>query len=196
MESRSHGEILRNDAEVNPSVDAIGEFKLVTNNYSAEYTHALSGVTSFTMKSGTNALHGSAFEFDDNDKFDARGFFPATRLHRKQNELGFTARRPADSDSESLQRHRTAPFGFLLRPVLIRGGQLAGLNTLPTARMLHGDFSESAGPDLTIRVPPPWIPRTEESREPRSRITQFRIARSVRFPPKYFLSIPFRNCRG
>src|SRR4051812_25044870 len=81
---------LANDAEVNPSVDAIAEFKLVTNNYSAEYTHALSGVTSFTMKSGTNQLHGSAFEFHDNQHFDARGFFPAAKALRIQNEWGFT----------------------------------------------------------------------------------------------------------
>ena len=111
---------LANDAEVNPSVDAIGEFKLVTNNYSAEYTHALSGVTSFTMKSGTNALHGSAFEFDDNDKFDARGFYPATKAPRKQNEWGFTAG-GADSDSKSLQRQGPHIFLLLLRPVLYPG---------------------------------------------------------------------------
>jgi hypothetical protein len=71
-------------------VDAIAEFKLITNNYSAEYAHALSGVTSYTTRSGTNQLHGSAWEFDDNDKFDARGFFPASRAHRAQNEFGFT----------------------------------------------------------------------------------------------------------
>ena len=80
----SRGDI-GNDAEVNPSVDAIAEFKLVTNNYSAEYTHALSGVTSYTMKSGTNQLHGSAFEFLANDKLDARGFFSPTKASRKQN---------------------------------------------------------------------------------------------------------------
>jgi hypothetical protein len=74
----SRGDI-GNDAEVNPSVDAIAEFKLVTNNYSAEYTHALSGVTSYTMKSGTNQLHGSAFEFVANDHLDARGFFSQAR---------------------------------------------------------------------------------------------------------------------
>src|SRR6185436_10984906 len=82
---------LANDGEVNPSVDAIAEFKLVTNNYSAEYTHALSGVTSYTMKSGTNQLHGSAFEFVANDHLDARGFFSPSKAPRKQNEWGFTA---------------------------------------------------------------------------------------------------------
>ncbi|HYM10789.1 MAG TPA: carboxypeptidase-like regulatory domain-containing protein, partial [Bryobacterales bacterium] len=73
---------LANDAEVNPSVDAVGEFKLITNNYSAEYTHALSGVTSFTIKSGTNQLHGDLFAFNDNNHFDARGFFGAKKAYR------------------------------------------------------------------------------------------------------------------
>ena len=67
---------LSNDAEVNPSVDAIAEFKLITNNYSAEYAHAMGGVTSYTMKSGTNQFHGTGFEFLRNEKLDARGFFP------------------------------------------------------------------------------------------------------------------------
>jgi len=81
---------LSNDAEVNPSVDAIAEYKLITNNYSAEYSHALAGVTSYTMKSGTNDFHGDAFEFNDNNHFDARGFFSPTKAFRNQNEYGFT----------------------------------------------------------------------------------------------------------
>ncbi|MEZ5393531.1 MAG: carboxypeptidase-like regulatory domain-containing protein [Bryobacterales bacterium] len=51
---------LSNDGEVNPSVDAIAEFKLISNNYSAEYSHAVGGITSFTLKSGTNQIHGTA----------------------------------------------------------------------------------------------------------------------------------------
>jgi len=81
---------LSNDSGVNPSVDAIAEFKLITNNYSAEYAHAMGGITSFTMKSGTNRIHGSAFEFLRNEKLDARGFFPSSRAPSKQNEWGGT----------------------------------------------------------------------------------------------------------
>ena len=40
------------------------------------------------MKSGTNQLHGDAFEFNDNDHFDARGFFNPVKAHRNQNEFG------------------------------------------------------------------------------------------------------------
>ncbi|MEX2263738.1 MAG: TonB-dependent receptor [Bryobacteraceae bacterium] len=136
---------LANDAEVNPSVDAIAEFKLITNNYSAEYTHALSGVTSFTMKSGTNQLHGSAFHFLANDKLDARGFFNPTKASRKQNEWGFTVGGPIRLPKIYDGRDRTF-FFFSLDQFYIRGGQLAGTNTLPTARMLQGDFGEWGGP--------------------------------------------------
>ncbi|MBL8217010.1 MAG: TonB-dependent receptor [Bryobacterales bacterium] len=134
---------LANDAEVNPSVDAIAEFKLVTNNYSAEYTHALAGVTSFTMKSGTNAIHGSAFHFLANDKLDARGFFNPRKAPRKQNEWGFTVGGPVYIPKIYNGKDRTFWF-FSLDQYYIRGGQLAGFNTNATARMLTGDFSEWA----------------------------------------------------
>src|SRR5215468_350520 len=132
---------LANDAEVNPSVDAIGEFKLVTNNYSAEYTHALSGVTSFTMKSGTNQLHGSGFAFHDNQHFDARGFFPSAKALRIQNEWGFTLGGPVVLPKVYNGRNKTFWF-FSLDQFYIRGGQLSGLNTNATGKMLAGDFSE------------------------------------------------------
>lgn len=136
---------LGNDAEVNPSVDAIAEFKLVTNNYSAEYTHALSGVTSYTMKSGTNQLHGSAFEFLANDRLDARGFFNPKKAPRKQNEWGGTIGGPILIPKLYNGKDRTFWF-FSFDQYYIRGGQLAGLNTLATAKMLTGDFSELPGP--------------------------------------------------
>ena len=62
---------LSNDAEVNPSVDAIGEFKLITNNYSAEYAHAMGGVTSFTMKSAEPDSSAAASSFASSDLVSA-----------------------------------------------------------------------------------------------------------------------------
>ena len=136
---------LANDAEVNPSVDAIGEFKLVTNNYSAEYTHALSGVTSFTMKSGTNQLHGSGFEFHDNQHFDARGFFPGGKSAPHSERMGIHTRR-SRGFSQGVQRRNKTFWFFSLDQFYIRGGQLSGLNTNATAKMLGGDFSELSVP--------------------------------------------------
>ncbi|MBI2689222.1 MAG: TonB-dependent receptor [Acidobacteria bacterium] len=132
---------LSNDAEVNPSVDAIAEFKLITNNYSAEYAHAMGGVTSFTMKSGTNQFHGTAFEFLRNEKLDARGFFPATRAPSKQNEWGGTLGGPVVLPKVYNGKDKTFWF-FSFDQFYRRGGALAGLNTLPTANMQKGNFSE------------------------------------------------------
>ncbi|MDQ6665400.1 MAG: carboxypeptidase-like regulatory domain-containing protein, partial [Acidobacteriota bacterium] len=135
---------LSNDAEVNPSVDAIAEYKLITNNYSAEYSHALAGVTSYTMKSGTNQFHGDAFEFNDNDVFDARGFFSPTKAFRNQNEYGFTLGGPVWIPKVYNGRNKT--FFFVdYDQFNLRGGQLTGLNTIPTSKMLQGDFSEWPG---------------------------------------------------
>jgi hypothetical protein len=73
-----------------PSADAVGEFRLLTNTYSAEYGRTGGGITTFSTKAGTNSVHGSLFEFFRNDKLDARGFFQATRQKTRQNEYGGT----------------------------------------------------------------------------------------------------------
>lgn len=164
---------LSNDAEVNPSVDAIAEFKLITNNYSAEYAHAMGGVTSFTMKSGTNALHATGFYFGRNEKLDARGFFPATRAPSKQNEWGGTMGGPVVLPKIYNGKDKTFWF-FSFDQFTRRGGALAGLNTLPTSRMAQGDFSEiprliydpASSPDPASRTPFPG------NRIPANRISQ------------------------
>jgi hypothetical protein len=71
-----------------PSVETIGEFRLLRGNFNAEYGRTGGGVEIFTTRSGTNDLHGSLFDYLRNDKFDARGFFQATRPINRQNEFG------------------------------------------------------------------------------------------------------------
>ena len=56
---------------IGPSVEAIGEMRVVTNGYSAEYGRGAGGVVNVTIKSGTNDIHGTVFEFLQNDKFNA-----------------------------------------------------------------------------------------------------------------------------
>ena len=77
-----------------PSVDALDEFKLQTSTYSAEFGRSLGGVVNLQIKSGSNAFHGSVYEFLRNDAFDANNFFN-NRAGRpkpdfKQNQFGGT----------------------------------------------------------------------------------------------------------
>ncbi len=85
-----------------PSVDALDEFKLQTSTYSAEFGRSLGGVVNLQIKSGTNQLRGSGFEFHRNDAFDANNFFN-NRAGRakpdfKQNQFGGTLGGPVFKD--------------------------------------------------------------------------------------------------
>src|SRR6185437_16060624 len=87
------GAIGRNGIAVVPSVDAVQEFKVKTNNFSAEFGHAAGAVVNATIKSGSNQFHGTLFEFLRNDVLDANNFFtnaagqPRPPFH--QNQFGF-----------------------------------------------------------------------------------------------------------
>jgi hypothetical protein len=63
------------DYVIGPPPDAVGEFKLQTNNMSAEFGTSAGAVMNVTIKSGTNRLHGDLFEFVRNSDFDAKNFF-------------------------------------------------------------------------------------------------------------------------
>ena len=79
---------------VKPPVDAIQEFKVETNNYSAESGRSAGAVLNAALKSGTNAFHGAVWEFLRNDKFDAANYFESAGGVRKgefrQNQFGAT----------------------------------------------------------------------------------------------------------
>src|SRR5262249_47509388 len=80
-----------------PSVEALEEFKIQTNAYSAEVGFQGGAVVNMTMKSGTNTLHGTLFEFLRNDKLDARNYFrppPAPKDKLRRNQFGAVASGP------------------------------------------------------------------------------------------------------
>ena len=120
-----------------PSVDALDEFKLQTSTYSAEFGRSLGGVVNLQIKSGTNQLRGSGFEFLRNDAFDANNFFNNKNNRAKpdfqQNQFGGTLGGAVFKDKTfffaDYQGHRETQ------------GQTA-LSTVPTLAMRSGDFSE------------------------------------------------------
>jgi len=82
---------------VYPSVDAIGEFKVLTSNYGAQYGRNGSGTVEVETKGGTKAFHGDAYEFVRNDAFNANNYFNSsyrggtgTTPPYKKNDYGYT----------------------------------------------------------------------------------------------------------
>jgi Carboxypeptidase regulatory-like domain len=73
---------------VSPSPDAIEEFKVQSNNYSAEFGQSAGGIVNVITKSGTNTVHGSLYEFFRNNNLDGRNFFSQTRPRYQQNQFG------------------------------------------------------------------------------------------------------------
>ena len=120
-----------------PSVDALDEFKLQTSTYSAEFGRSLGGVVNLQIKSGTNAMHGSGFEFLRNDAFDANNFFNNRAGRPKpefsQHQFGGTIGGPIVKD-------KTFYF-FDYQGYRVNQGATY-LSTVPSARMRAGDFSE------------------------------------------------------
>lgn len=78
IDNNSHATSYRGDRVdvILPSVDAVQEFRVQSNGYSAEYGHSAGAVVNVTIKNGTNQLHGAVWEFFRNDAMDAHGWTP------------------------------------------------------------------------------------------------------------------------
>jgi len=124
--------------EFSPGTDSIGEFKVQTSNYSAEYGETGGGIANFSYKSGTNDFHGSLFEYNKNPVFNAAGVVvdshPGTpKDSEKENNFGGTLGGPIRKDHTF--------FFFNYEGDRFRSFQFAGPMTLPTPAMKTGDFS-------------------------------------------------------
>ncbi len=94
LDGGMNNDLLDNGVVADPNPDAVAEFRLLENNYSAEYGRNAGGVISVVTKSGTNQLHGTAYDYLRNNYFDANSFFnneqglPVPSL--KRNQFGGT----------------------------------------------------------------------------------------------------------
>lgn len=91
-------EQMANGTAIIPDIDSIAEFRIITNNFNAEYGHYSGGLVNVITKSGTNQLHGDAFEFLRNTDLDARQYFNPTRGVYHQNQFGGTVGGPIVRD--------------------------------------------------------------------------------------------------
>lgn len=143
-------------ASVNtPSVDAITEFAVETNGFKAEYGRAQGGVITFTSKSGTNELHGTAYEFLRNNALDSRRFFEARKGIYKQNDFGWSAGGPVYIPK--LYDGRNKSFWFAsMEWFRNRVGANSEQFSVPTPEMYRGDFRnwvDATGRQATIYDP-------------------------------------------
>ena len=109
-----------------PSSDAIAEFRALTSNYSADYGLSSGGTLSMVLKSGTNTLHASAWEFNRNDALDARNYFnpaPQKVAELRLNVFGFNVGGPVTFGKlYNPDRKRTFFFYNMEWRRLIQGG--------------------------------------------------------------------------
>jgi hypothetical protein len=91
-------ESIAEGAAIIPNLDSISEFRVLTSNFDAEYGNYSGGLVTVVTKSGSNSIHGSAFEFLRNTDLDARGFFDPTRAPFIQNQFGGTLGGPVKKD--------------------------------------------------------------------------------------------------
>ncbi|MDE0107163.1 MAG: TonB-dependent receptor [Bryobacterales bacterium] len=120
---------------IKPQIDAVQEFKILTNAYSAEFGRSMGGVVTMTTKSGTNQVHGSVFEFLRNEAMDAKNFFVPHDVEKPpfaRNQYGFAVGGP-------VKRNKAFLFGDM---------ELTGIresstrvNTIPSLMERAGDFS-------------------------------------------------------
>ncbi len=127
---------------IRPSIDAIAEVRVLTNNYSAELGRTAGAVVDIITKGGNNTFHGSLYEYLRNDLFDARDFFASPtepKPEYRQNVFGGTVGGP-------IIKNKTFFFGDVEANRMIQG-QVA-TTTVPTLYedKNPGDFSDIGGP--------------------------------------------------
>jgi hypothetical protein len=141
-------DMYNNLATAFPNPDALQEFSILQNNYSAAYGRNAGAVINMVTKSGTNQFHGTVYEFLRNTRLNTRNFFAPERAPLKRNQFGGTV-------GGRIVRDKTFFFtsyeGMRERSARTNSGTI-----VPTALERRGDFSESrlgGGRTFTIADP-------------------------------------------
>ena len=135
MDGIDNNEFTFNTVIVQPTVESVREFKVLTGTFSAEFGRG-AGVVSVSTKSGNNEWHGTAFEYLRNEKFDAKNFFAlptATKAPLDRHQYGAALSGP-------IIKNKT--FFFVDWTGLREDRGQVFVNTVPTEAMRRGDFSD------------------------------------------------------
>jgi hypothetical protein len=131
---------------VRPPLDALAEFTVQTSNFSAEFGAAAGGVVNAITKSGTNSIHGSAYDFLRNDNLDARNFFAQTKPLLVRNQYGGSLGGPVKKDKI---------WAFGAYEGIHNRAETSSYSTVPTVAQRNANFGSNAifDPDTTRANP-------------------------------------------
>ena len=125
-----------NGTAIIPNIDSIAEFRILTNNFDAEYGNYSGGLVNVLTKSGTNQFHGDLFEFLRNSNMDSRNFYSAGRGTLHQNQFGATIGGP-------VRRDKVFFFGDYQGTRQVAGVD-TGLVPVPSVQDRQGNLSDVA----------------------------------------------------
>lgn len=134
-----------------PSLDSVAEFRVQTSNYSAEFGGNSGAVINVASKRGSNAIHGTLFEFLRNNDLDARNFFSAGVAPLKRNQFGFSASGPVFVPK--LYNGKNKTFWMFSYEVTRRRQAVSSTVLVPSLAERTGDFSQVQSPGLQIVDP-------------------------------------------
>ena len=140
-------------AEGAPSIDAIGDFNMQVGAMGAQYNGGGTAVSNYGVKSGTNQLHGTLYEFFQNEDLNANASdnkqFGLSRPKQRQHNYGGTVGGPIFIPK--IYDGRNKSFFFISdEKTSIRNFAISGTATMPTQAMLGGDFSAFLNPASTL----------------------------------------------
>ena len=159
-----------------PNIDSLDEFRVLTNNFDAQYGNYGGGIVNAVTKAGTNAFHGTGFEFLRNTALDARDFFSPDRDVFRQNQFGGTIGGP-------IKKNKVFFFGDY-QGTRETQGISSGLLSVPSLANRAGNFSDVAS-SLTGDVSGPYL----------ANLLQQRLGYSVTGgEPYYFSGCTTSNC--
>ncbi|MBA3439405.1 MAG: TonB-dependent receptor [Pyrinomonadaceae bacterium] len=136
-----------------PGMETVGEFKVQTSNYSAEYGTAGGANILVVTRSGTKEFHGAVYEYLRNDKLDARNFFAASKPTLRYNNFGYRIGGPI-TIPRLYNQDRDKTFFFFAQEWRRRRTQRIFRAATPTLQMRAGDFSAEAARTGTPIIDP------------------------------------------
>ena len=138
----THSMLQSSTAQSAPSVEAVEEFAVQTSNYSAEFGQAGGAVFNLTMKSGTNAYHGSFYDYIKNEALNAATPFQNVKSRQRRHNYGFTVSGPVYIP-KVYDGHDKFFFFFNWEQFREKVNISTQKFTVPTADYRNGDFSQA-----------------------------------------------------